>query len=75
MSSVVPTSDDHNFLVRSLFCAFLDSMEISLSLESNHMPVDGFDAHIVSEKLIITLSALITRILNERDCYVSLLNN
>ena len=34
-----------------------------------------FGAHIFSEKLIIAPSALITRILNERDCYVSLLNN
>ena len=32
------TLDDHNFLVRS---PFLDSMEISLSLESNHIPEDG----------------------------------
>ena len=35
----------------------------------------AFGAHIVSEKLIIAPSVLITRILNERDCYVSLLNN
>ena len=35
----------------------------------------AFGAHIVSEKFIIALSALITKILNERDCYVSLLNN
>ena len=41
MSSASPTSDDHNFLIRSPFCAFLDSMEISLSLECNHVPVDG----------------------------------
>ena len=36
-----PTSDDHNFLVRSPFQVFLDSMEISLSLESDHIPMDG----------------------------------
>ena len=74
-SCEAPTSDDHNFLVRSSFCAFLDSMGSSLSLESNHMHVDGICAQIFSEKLIIALSALISRILNERDCYVSLLNN
>ena len=71
----MPTSDDHNFLVRSTFCTFLDSMEISLSLESNHMLRMAFGAHIISEKLIIALSALVTRIFNEMDCYVSLLNN
>ena len=32
MSSAVPTSDDHNFLVRSPFHAFIDSTESSLSL-------------------------------------------
>ena len=36
-----PTSDDHNFLVRSPFQVFLDSMESSLSLEFDHIPVDG----------------------------------
>ena len=40
-SCETPTSDDHNFLVRSPFQVFLDSMESSLSLESDHMPVDG----------------------------------
>ena len=40
-SYVAPTSDDHNFLVRSSFQVFLDSMESSLSLESDHMPLDG----------------------------------
>ena len=35
--SVVPTSDDHNFPIRTLICAFLDSMERSLSLELNKM--------------------------------------
>ena len=34
----------------------------------------AFGAHIVFEKLIIALSGIIIRILNERDCYVSLLN-
>ena len=41
MSSAVPTSDDHNFLTRSPFHSFVDSMERSMSLESNHLPVDG----------------------------------
>ena len=35
-----PTSDDHNFLVRSLFQVLLDSMESSLSLASDYMPLD-----------------------------------
>ena len=35
------TLDDHNFLVQSLIRMFLDSMERSLSLESDHMPVKG----------------------------------
>ena len=34
------TSDDHNFLIQSPFCLLLDSMEISMSIESNHMPMD-----------------------------------
>ena len=33
--SAVSTLDDHNFLVRTLIHAFLDSTEISLSLEFN----------------------------------------
>ena len=69
------TSDDHNFLVQGPFCAFLDSMKIYMSLEPKICLRMAFGSHIVSEKLIIALSALITRILNEMDCYVSLLNN
>ena len=46
-----------------------------MSIKSNHMPMDGIRAHIISEKLIISLSALITGVLNERYCYVSLLDN
>ena len=71
----MPTSDDHNFLVRSPFCVFLDSMEISLSLESKNILWIEFGTHIVSEKLIIALSALITGVLNERYCYMSFLDN
>ena len=41
MNSAVATSDDHNLLVRSPFQVFLDSMERSLSLESDHMNLDG----------------------------------
>ena len=33
--SAVSTLDGHNFLVRTLICAFLDSTESSLSLEFN----------------------------------------
>ena len=40
-SCEAPTSDDHNFLVRSPFQVFLDSKESSLSLESDHIHVDG----------------------------------
>ena len=40
MSLAVPTSDDHNFLVRSLFRTLVDSMEIPLSLESIHIWVN-----------------------------------
>ena len=35
--SVALTSDDHNFPVQIPICAFLDSMESSLSLEFNKM--------------------------------------
>ena len=35
----------------------------------------AFGAHIVSEKLIIAISALITGVLDEKYCYVSLLDN
>ena len=35
--SVALTSDDHNFPVQILICAFLDSTESSLSLEFNKM--------------------------------------
>ena len=37
MSSAVPTSDDHNFLVQSPFHAFVDFIESPLSLESIHL--------------------------------------
>ena len=35
------TSDDHNFLVQSPSQVFLNSMESFLSLESDHMLMDG----------------------------------
>ena len=35
------TSDDHNFLIRAPFGVFLDSMEISWSLESDHILFNG----------------------------------
>ena len=35
-----PTLDDHNFLVRTLICVFLDSTKSPLSLESGHMLVN-----------------------------------
>ena len=36
-----PTSDGHNFLVRTSFWVFLDSMEIPLSQDSICMPLDN----------------------------------
>ena len=36
-----PTLDDHIFLVRTPIRTFLDFMERSLSLESDHLLVDG----------------------------------
>ena len=36
-----PTLDDHIFLVRTPIRTFLDSMEIHLSIESDHMNGDG----------------------------------
>ena len=50
-------------------------MEISLSLESKNMSVHGIWCHIVYEKLNIELSALITGVLDERYCYVSMRDN
>ena len=35
--SAAPTSDGHNFLVRTLICTFLDSAESSLSLKFNRI--------------------------------------
>ena len=40
-SCEAPTSDDHNFLVRSPFHVLLDSIERFMSLEYDHMCVDG----------------------------------
>ena len=74
-SCEVKTLDDHNFLISIPLCAFLDSMERYLSLDLTICMWMAICSHIDSEKLIISLSALITRILNEKDCYVSLLNN
>ena len=36
-----PTSNDHNFLVQTLFQVFLDSMESPLSQEYSHAPMEG----------------------------------
>ena len=37
----MPTLNGHNFLIRSSFKVFLDSMKHSLNIESDYMPVDG----------------------------------
>ena len=37
ISLAVPTLDDHNYLIQSPFRAFIDSMEIPLSLEFINM--------------------------------------
>ena len=36
----LPTSDDHNFFVRTPLRVFLDSIEIPLSQDSGHIPVE-----------------------------------
>ena len=36
-----PTSDDHNFFVRTPFRVFLDSMVSPLSQDSSHVPMEG----------------------------------
>ena len=36
-----PTLDDHNFLVQAPFWVFLDFMEISCSLKSDHILFNG----------------------------------
>ena len=41
ISSAAPTSEDHNFLVQSPFCAFFDYIEFSMSLESKNLSVYG----------------------------------
>ena len=41
-----PTSDGHNFFVRTPFWMFLDSMESYLSLESIHIYLDNIGTHI-----------------------------
>ena len=38
---IASTWDDHNFLIQTPIHAFLDSMERYLSLESNHIIVNG----------------------------------
>ena len=43
-----PTSDGHNFFVRTPFWMFLDSMEINLSLKSIHIYIDNIGTHIRS---------------------------
>ena len=43
-----PTSDDHNFFVRTPFWVFLDSMERTLSLELIHIYLDDIGIHIRS---------------------------
>ena len=35
-----PTSDDHNFFIRTPFQVFLNSMEIPLNQDSIHVPVE-----------------------------------
>ena len=40
-----PTSDGHNFFVRTLFWMFLDFIEIPLSLESINIYLDDIGTH------------------------------
>ena len=55
---ISPTSDGHNFFVRTSFLMFLDSMESPLSLES---------IHISFIKLELILGPEITK--NSRSCW------
>ena len=70
-SCEAPTSDDHNFLVQSPFQVFLDSMESFLSLESDHMHVDGIWCSNIVEKTSSGLADLLwpsqPRLGNELD--------
>ena len=43
-----PTSDGHNFFVRTLFWMVLDSMKINLSLKSIHIYLDNIKTQIRS---------------------------
>ena len=43
-----PTSEGHNFFVRTPIRVFLDSMEIPLSQESIHIYLDKIGSHIRS---------------------------
>ena len=45
-----PTSEVHNFVVRTLFRVLLDSMERSLSQDSTSMPMEGIGYWIYLEK-------------------------
>ena len=50
-----PTSDDHNFFVRTPFRVFLDSMKIPLSLKFIHIYLNDIGIHIRSinhEKIV-----------------------
>ena len=62
-----PTFDGHKFLVRVPFGVFLDYMERSWSLESDHMLLNEIGAHILVEKLIITTSVLIVGCVDVRS--------
>ena len=63
-----PTLDDHNFLVRALFGVFLDSMERSWSLVSDHILSMAIGPHGLVEKLIVTRSVLIVGCVDVRSC-------
>ena len=55
-----PTSDGHYFFVRTPFWVFLDSMEIPLSQDSSHIPME--DIRLTLTHLNIGFSRSTTRI-------------
>ena len=62
---VVPTSEGHNFPVRTPICAFLDSTEILLSLEFNKMECSAkpwAGSRTVKEQSVLVFKTFVFRI-------------
>ena len=54
-----PTLDDHIFRVRTPFGVLLYSMEIPLSQDSFHVPVEGSGVHNLAENLCLGVGYLV----------------